>query len=109
MLIAHAGNVDDIIPRQSTSVSCIPLLRVDLHTDTKRMVFGILAAAVAVPAVVGTTEAVRQGQRQNAREEHRGRKSELVASLPAGSSASRQRREEFDGAIVVLWRNKVRI
>ena len=72
------------------------------------MVLGLLAAVAAVPAVVGTTEAVRQGQRQNAKEEHRGRKGELVATLPAGSSASRQRRDEFSSAIVVLWRNKVR-
>ena len=70
------------------------------------MVFGILAATVAVPTVVGTTEAVRQGQRQNRNEEHRGRKSELIVSV-APSSKNSKRQGELDGAIVVLWRNRV--
>lgn len=69
------------------------------------MVFGILAAVAAVPAIVGTTEAVRQGQRQNAREEHRGRKSNLTITLPVRNSYS----EQFDGAMVVLKDNKLYI
>jgi len=69
------------------------------------MVFGILAAVAAVPAIVGTTEAVRQGQRQNAREEHRGRKSNLTITLPVRNSYS----ERFDGAMVVLKDNKLYI
>lgn len=69
------------------------------------MVFGILAAVAAVPAIVGTTEAVRQGQRQNAREEHRGRKSNLTITLPVRNSYS----ERFDGAMIVLKDNKLYI
>lgn len=69
------------------------------------MVFGILAAVAAVPAIVGTTEAVRQGQRQNAREEHRGRKSNLTITLPVRNSYS----EQFDGAMIVLKDNKLYI
>lgn len=68
--------------------------------------FGLLTSVAAVPAIVGTTEAIRQGQRQNAREQHRGRKTELAVSLP--------RRDEqwsgvIDGGVVVLSNGKVRI
>ncbi|KAI4741608.1 hypothetical protein E4T50_07982 [Aureobasidium sp. EXF-12298] len=69
------------------------------------MVFGILTAVAACPAIIGTTEAVRQGQRQNAREEHRGRKSNLTIALPVRNSYS----ERFDGAMVVLKNNKLYI
>lgn len=67
------------------------------------MAFGILTAIAACPAIVGTTEAVRQGQRQNAREEHRGRKSHLVVRLPSKNIYS----SNFDGARVVLKDKKV--
>ncbi|KAH0380934.1 hypothetical protein KCU92_g7258, partial [Aureobasidium melanogenum] len=69
------------------------------------MVFGILTAVAACPAIIGTTEAIRQGQRQNAREEHRGRKSNLTIALPVRNSYS----EQFDGAMVVLKDNKLYI
>jgi hypothetical protein len=69
------------------------------------MVFGILTAVAACPAIIGTTEAIRQGQRQNAREEHRGRKSNLTIALPVKNSYS----EQFDGAMVVLKDNKLYI
>ncbi|CAD0091648.1 unnamed protein product [Aureobasidium vineae] len=69
------------------------------------MVFGILTAVAACPAIIGTTEAIRQGQRQNAREEHRGRKSNLTITLPVRNSYS----EQFDGAMVVLKDNKLYI
>jgi hypothetical protein len=67
------------------------------------MVFGILTAVAACPAIIGTTEAIRHGQRQNAREEHRGRKSHLTVTLPVRNSYSAQ----FDGALVVLRDNKL--
>ncbi|KAG2164904.1 hypothetical protein VTO58DRAFT_107898 [Aureobasidium pullulans] len=69
------------------------------------MVFGILTAVAACPAIIGTTEAVRQGQQQNAREEHRGRKSNLTINLPKRNAYSKQ----FDGAMVVLKDNKLYI
>ncbi|KAF1344765.1 hypothetical protein BDV97DRAFT_61702 [Delphinella strobiligena] len=67
------------------------------------MVLGILSAVAACPAIIGTTEAVRQGQRQNAREGHRGRKSNLTVTLPVRNSYS----AKFDGARVVLKHNKL--
>lgn len=62
------------------------------------MVFGILTAVAVCPAIIGTTESVRQGQRSNAREQHRGRKSHLVVRLPNKNIYS----DKFDGARVVL-------
>jgi len=67
------------------------------------MVFGILTAVVAAPAIVGTTEAIRYGQNQNRREEHRGRKHNLTVSLARRSFYS----SRFDGAFVVLNNHKL--
>lgn len=58
---------------------------------------------VAAPAIIGTVESVRYGQRQNQREEHRGRKSNLTVSLPIRSEYSAR----FQGAYVVLKDNKL--
>ncbi|KAI5245510.1 hypothetical protein E4T43_03195 [Aureobasidium subglaciale] len=71
----------------------------------KLMVFGILTAVAACPAIIGTTEAIKQGQRDNNREEHRGRKSNLTITLPVRNTYSAQ----FDGALVVLKDNKLYI
>lgn len=68
------------------------------------MVLGIITSIAACPAIIGTTEAVRQGQRQNAREQHRGRKSNLLVSC---SDPSRKARD-INGGTVVLRNNKVR-
>lgn len=93
----------------TTYISCIPSLRfvlnhaVPLRTRNDAMVLGIITAIAACPAIIGTTEAVRQGQRQNAREEHRGRKSNLTVTLPVRNSYSTQ----FDGAMVVLKDSKL--
>ena len=57
----------------------------------------------ACPAIIGTTEAVRQGQRQNTREEQRGRKTHLTVSLLNRSAYS----SRFDGAFIVLKDNKL--
>jgi hypothetical protein len=67
------------------------------------MVLGILTAIAACPAIIGTTEAVRQGQRQNAREKHRGLKTSLSVICSRASRAGR----EIDGCEVVLSENKV--
>ncbi|KAF2194668.1 hypothetical protein K469DRAFT_650598 [Zopfia rhizophila CBS 207.26] len=67
------------------------------------MVLGILTAIAACPAIIGTTEAVRQGQRQNARERHRGLKTKLFVNCSTASTAGR----EADGCEVVLSDNKL--
>ena len=68
------------------------------------MVLGILTAIAACPAIIGTTEAVRQGQRQSAREKHRGLKTNLSVKCSRTSSGGR----EIDGYAVVLSNDKVR-
>ena len=67
------------------------------------MVLGILTAVAACPAIIGTTEAVRQGQKKNAREKHRGQKMNMIASCTSKSS----KRMAIDGGMVVLRQNKV--
>jgi hypothetical protein len=66
------------------------------------MVFGILTAVAACPAIIGTTEAIRHGQKQNNREEHRGRKYHLTVTLLRRSVYS----PRFDKAPIVLKDNK---
>ncbi|KAI9840640.1 MAG: hypothetical protein M1837_001409 [Sclerophora amabilis] len=68
------------------------------------MVLGLITAIAACPAIVGTTEAVRQGQRSNAKERHRGRKTNIVASCASTSPGSKQ----IDGGTVILSDQKVR-
>ena len=68
------------------------------------MVLGILTAIAACPAIIGTTEAVRQGQRQSAKEKHRGLKTNLFVNCSRVSKSGR----EIDGCAVVLSNNKVR-
>ncbi|KAK4561678.1 hypothetical protein LTR86_004357 [Recurvomyces mirabilis] len=67
------------------------------------MVLGILTAVAAAPAIVGTTEAIRQGQKENRREEQRGRKNNLTVTLLRRSPY----RVQFDGASIVLKDNKL--
>ena len=67
------------------------------------MVFGILTAIAACPAIIGTTEAVRQGQRQSAKEKHRGVKTNLFVNCAGTSRAEK----EVDGCQVVLSDGKV--
>ncbi|OBU00950.1 hypothetical protein VE01_00777 [Pseudogymnoascus verrucosus] len=67
------------------------------------MVLGIITSIAACPAIIGTTEAIRQGQRQNAREQHRGRKSNLLVSC---SDPSRKARD-INGGTIVLRNNKL--
>lgn len=67
------------------------------------MVLGLLSAIAACPAIIGTTEAVKHGQNANARERHRGRKSNLLVELPSKNPYS----PKFDRSLVVLKDNKV--
>lgn len=69
------------------------------------MVLGLLTAIAACPAIIGTTEAVRSGQNKNAKEKHRGQKTNLVATCVKSSSQSAQ----INGGMVVLKNHKVRI
>ena len=69
------------------------------------MVLGILTAIAACPAIVGTTEAVRQGQKKSAKDKHRGVKSNLVVSCSSTEHGS----SEINGGTVVLRDNKVRL
>jgi hypothetical protein len=62
------------------------------------MVLGIITSIAACPAIIATTEAVRQGQSQNKREQHRGRKSNLLVTCSDPSSKAR----DIDGGTVVL-------
>jgi hypothetical protein len=68
------------------------------------MVFGILTAIAVCPAIVGTTEAVRQGQRKNSKEIHRGLKSNLFVSCTTNTRAGK----EVNGSAIVLRNGKVR-
>ncbi|CZT41954.1 uncharacterized protein RSE6_01777 [Rhynchosporium secalis] len=67
------------------------------------MPLGILTSIAACPAIIGTTEAVRQGQKQNAKEAHRGRKANLYVSCNDPSRKSR----DIHGGTVVLRNNKL--
>jgi len=62
------------------------------------MVLGILTSIAACPAIIGTTEAVRQGQTQNRRQSHRSRKSNLLVTCSDPSSKAR----DIHGGTVVL-------
>jgi hypothetical protein len=88
-----------------TNFSHSSLKRVPRH-ETKRnstMVLGILTAVAACPAIIGTTEAIRQGQRKSAKEKHRGLKTNIVAMCGTDCPEAR----EVDGARVVLRENKL--
>lgn len=65
----------------------------------------LLTALGAVPTIIGTTQAIEHGQRQNMRKQHRGRRSNLVVSLPQKNSSS----ASLEGAKVVLKNHKLYI
>lgn len=67
------------------------------------MVLGIITAIAACPAIIGTVEAVQQGQRQNAKEKHRGRKSNMIIKCAKTSPLAK----EIEGCAVVLSEHKV--
>ncbi len=75
------------------------------HTKiSAKMVLGIITAIAACPAIIGTTEAVRQGQKKSAKEQHRGLKTNLIVSCYRPTRLGR----EISGGSVVLRNNKVR-
>ncbi|KAF2710781.1 hypothetical protein K504DRAFT_480885 [Pleomassaria siparia CBS 279.74] len=67
------------------------------------MVLGILTSIAACPAIIGTVEAVRQGQRQSAREKHRGLKTNLIVHCSTVTRAGR----EINGVQIVLSSDKL--
>ncbi|KAI9832380.1 MAG: hypothetical protein M1819_004368 [Sarea resinae] len=69
------------------------------------MVLGILTSIAACPAIIGTTEAVRQGTKQNAKERHRGRKTNLIVECDSTLPHS----GEINGSLIVLSNNKLYI
>ena len=74
------------------------------YNNESVMDLGLITAIAACPAIVGTTEAVRQGQNKNAKEKHRGQKANLVALCSSQSKRGRM----LDGGLIVLRHNKVR-
>jgi hypothetical protein len=67
------------------------------------MVLSMIVALNAAPALLGTQEAIRQGQAKEKREEHRARRCNLIATCVQSSKRS----SEIDGRRVVLLNNKV--
>ena len=67
------------------------------------MVLGILIATITAPGLLGSQEAIRQGQSKDKREEHRARRCNLIASCVRSSPKSR----EIDGRPVVLRNGKL--
>lgn len=67
------------------------------------MVLGLLTATAACPAIVGVNETVMHGQRQNAKNKHRGRKMNLAVSCTDPSKKSR----DVNGSYIVLRNHKV--
>ena len=67
------------------------------------MVLGLVTAIAAGPAIFGTTEGIRLGQEKNKKEEHRGRRCNLIVSC-VGQTPYHQ---ELNGTQIVLKDNKV--
>lgn len=67
------------------------------------MVLGILIAAITAPGLLGSQEAIRQGQSKDRREEHRARRCNLIANCVKSSPKSR----EIDGRPIVLRNGKL--
>lgn len=67
------------------------------------MVLSILIAAITAPGLLGSQEAIRQGQSKERREEHRARRCNLIATCIKPSLRSK----EIDGRPVVLRNDKL--
>ncbi|KAJ8115188.1 hypothetical protein OPT61_g3110 [Boeremia exigua] len=67
------------------------------------MVLGILIATISAPGLLGSQEAIRQGQSKDRREEHRARRCNLIATCVKSSPRSR----EIDGRPIVLRNGKL--
>ncbi len=67
------------------------------------MVLGLLVVAITAPGLLGSQDAIRQGQCKDKRKEHRARRCNLIASCVKSSPRSR----EIDGRPVVLRNAKL--
>lgn len=67
------------------------------------MVLSVLVAIIAAPALLGTQEAIRQGQAKDKKEEHRARRCNLIATCVKSSMRSL----EINGRPIVLRDGKV--
>ena len=67
------------------------------------MPLGIITSIAACPAIIGTTQAVEQGQKQNRRQGHRSTKSNLLVTCNDPCRKSR----DIHGGTVILRNNKV--
>ena len=64
----------------------------------------LLLALAAVPGMLGTQEAIHQGQQKERREEHRARRCNLIATCTKSSARAR----EINGRPLVLRDGAVR-
>lgn len=76
---------------------------VEVFIETASMVLSMLLAMNTCPALLGTSEAIRQSQSKERKEEHRARRCNLIVTCVKSSSRSR----ELNGRQVVLKDNKV--
>lgn len=67
------------------------------------MVLGIITSVAACPAIIGTTQAIEQGQRQNKRDQARSRKSNLLVTCHDPSKKA----TDIHGGTIVLKDGKV--
>lgn len=67
------------------------------------MVLGVITSIAACPAIVGTTEAIQNSQRQQRKGEHRQRKTNLVVACADPSAQG----DYVDASYIVLRDNKV--
>ncbi|KAF2248026.1 hypothetical protein BU26DRAFT_388967, partial [Trematosphaeria pertusa] len=67
------------------------------------MVLSVLVAIIAAPALLGTQEAIRQGQAKDKKEEHRARRCNLIATCVKSSMRSL----EINGRPIVLRDGKL--
>lgn len=67
------------------------------------MALGIITSVAACPAIVGTTEAIQNSQRQQRKQQHRQRKTNLIVACSDPSAAG----DYIDGSYIVLRDHKV--
>jgi hypothetical protein len=84
----------------ASRTSSISLLQPSLSSG---MVLSIIIASLVAPGLLGSQEAIRQGQAKDKREEHRARRCNLIANCVTSSARSR----EIDGRPVVLRNGKL--
>jgi len=80
----------------------VELTALEVELPLRKMA-SMLIALLTCPALLATSEAIRQGQTKDRREEHRARRSNLIVSCVDPSPRSR----EIDHRQVALKNNKV--